>query len=84
MGLTMMVRAESSQNISLSLLPVLVCPPAAAPGTSCPIPLRCREWMRRMPRITMSARKPTHTTMMIVAALGTTLEKEKMRLTSLT
>lgn len=82
MGLTMMVRAESSQNMSLSLLPVLA--PAAAPGTSCPIPLRCREWMRRMPRITMSARKPTHTTMMIVAALGTTLEKEKMQLTSLT
>ena len=81
MGFTMMVRAESSQNKSPSLLPVPVCPSAAAPGTSCPIPCRCSEWMRRMPRITKSARKPTHTTMMIVAALGTTSEKKRKRRT---
>ncbi|KAI6080010.1 Solute carrier family 25 member 33-like protein [Aix galericulata] len=31
------------------------------------------EWMRRMPRITMSARKPTHTTMMMITVSSSRL-----------
>lgn len=64
-GLTMMVRAESSHWPLLSLHPVLV--------------LSLRRWMERIrktPRITMTTRKPTHTMMMTVAAPGTTDNRE--------
>lgn len=67
MGFTIMVRAESSQKRSGSLGSL-----EAPGGPPAPEMRRCSEWMRTRPRTTMSTRKPTHTTMMRVAALGTT------------
>lgn len=72
MGFTMMVRAESSQKRSGSLGSLEVPGGPAAPDTR-----RCREWMRTRPSITISTKKPTHTTMMRVAALGTTVGRER-------
>lgn len=65
-GLTMMVRAESSHWLLPSLDPPLE-----------PSPRRWMERMRNTPRITMTTRKPTHTMMMTVAAPGTTVKERK-------
>lgn len=67
-GLTVMVRAESSQSISFSL-----------PFSWS---LMVRWWAARIlntPRIIIKTRKLTHTTMTIVAALGTTASQERTR-----
>lgn len=67
-GLTMMVRAESSHWPLPSFDPVLV-----------PSPRRWMERIRNTPRITMTTRKPTHTMMMTVAAPGTTENKQSKK-----
>ncbi|KAG7227083.1 hypothetical protein INR49_022430, partial [Caranx melampygus] len=61
MGLTVMVRAESSQSISFSL-----------PFSWSLMVRWCAARMRNTPRMIMNTRKLTHTTMTMVAALGTT------------
>lgn len=66
MGLTVMVRAESSQSISFSL------------PLSWSLMVRwCAARMRKTPRMIMNTRKLTHTTMTMVAALGTTAIQPK-------
>lgn len=65
-GLTMMVRAESSHWLLPSFAPLLA-----------PSPRRWMERIRKTPRITMTTRNPTHTMMMMVAAPGTTGRKNK-------
>lgn len=64
MGFTVMVRAESSQSISLSF-------PASWSRT-----VRwCAARMRNTPKMIMKTRKLTHTTMTTVAVLGTTASR---------
>lgn len=61
MGFTVMVSAESSQSISFSL------------PLSWSLMVRwCAARMRNTPRIIINTKKETHTTMTMVAALGTT------------
>lgn len=61
-----MVRAESSQSISFSL------------PLSWSLMVRwCAARMRKTPRMIMNTRKLTHTTMTMVAALGTTAMEQK-------
>lgn len=66
MGLTVMVSAESSQSISFSL------------PLSWSLMVRwCAARMRNTPRMIINTRKLTHTTMTMVAALGTTAAKQR-------
>lgn len=65
MGLTVMVRAESSQSISFSL-----------PFSWSLMVRWCAARMRNTPRMIINTRKLTHTTMTMVAALGTTAREQ--------
>lgn len=66
MGLTVMVSAESSQSISFSL------------PLSWSLMVRwCAARIRNTPRMIINTRKLTHTTMTMVAALGTTAAKRR-------
>lgn len=68
MGLTIMVRAESSHWLLLSL-----------PAPLAPSPRWWMDRIRNTPRITMTTKKPTHTMMITVAAPGTTKGEKNLK-----